>query len=89
MGAWLVSPIELPPPEQPTGSLPTVQLGPFAIPLEALQQPRSGVDPEERLRLEPGRFGPALANVAALLFAVGGYTMWLSAGGRFRGACSG
>lgn len=29
-------------------------------------------------------FAPALANVAALLFAVTGYTMWLSACGRWR-----
>jgi ABC-2 type transport system permease protein len=30
-------------------------------------------------------FGPSLFNVAALLFAISGYTMWLSAAGRFRG----
>lgn len=34
---------------------------------------------------DPLTFGPALVNVAALLFAVSGYTMWLSARGRFRG----
>ena len=28
---------------------------------------------------------PALANVAALVFALSGFTLWLSAGGRFRG----
>jgi ABC-2 type transport system permease protein len=28
--------------------------------------------------------GPGLCNVAALLFAVSGYTMWISARGRFR-----
>ena len=38
---------------------------------------------------DPLRFGPALANVAALLFAVSGYTMWLSARGRFRGRVMG
>jgi len=30
-------------------------------------------------------FGPALWNVGALVFAMSGYTMWLSAHGRFRG----
>jgi ABC-2 type transport system permease protein len=41
------------------------------------------LDPET-LRLEPLRFFPGLINVAALLFAVSGYTMWMSAAGRFR-----
>jgi ABC-2 type transport system permease protein len=39
--------------------------------------------------VDPWAFGPALWNVAALLFAVGGYTMWLSAAGRFRGRVMG
>jgi ABC-2 type transport system permease protein len=38
-----------------------------------------------RLAVDPRIFAPALAYVAALLFAVSGYTMWLSARGRFRG----
>src|SRR5262249_16417920 len=45
------------------------------------------VDPEEReklLRVNPAAFGPSLANVAAMLFAISGYTMWLSASARFR-----
>jgi ABC-2 type transport system permease protein len=37
------------------------------------------------LRVNPLTSAPALASVAALLFAVSGYTMWLSAGGRYRG----
>jgi ABC-2 type transport system permease protein len=41
------------------------------------------VDPEA-LRTDPAAFGPGLWNVAALVFAVSGYTMWLSAAGRFR-----
>src|SRR5579871_3928248 len=41
------------------------------------------LDPEA-LRLDPVIFGPGLWNVAALVFAVSGYTLWLSAGGRFR-----
>jgi ABC-2 type transport system permease protein len=39
---------------------------------------------EERLKVEPLRFGPPLVLVAGLIFAVGGYTMWLSAAGRSR-----
>jgi ABC-2 type transport system permease protein len=38
----------------------------------------------EALGLDPAAFGPALWNVGALVFAVSGYTLWLSAGGRFR-----
>jgi ABC-2 type transport system permease protein len=38
----------------------------------------------EALRLDPATFGPGLWNVAALVFAVSGYTLWLSAAGRFR-----
>jgi ABC-2 type transport system permease protein len=42
-------------------------------------------DPDPLLRAEPWRFGPSLLNVAVLIFAVSGYTMWISAAGRFRG----
>jgi beta-exotoxin I transport system permease protein len=38
---------------------------------------------------DPRAFGPALVNVAALLFAITGYTMWLSSRGRFRGRVMG
>jgi len=38
-----------------------------------------------QLRIDPRVFLPALVCVAALLFSVSGLTMWLSAGGRFRG----
>ena len=41
--------------------------------------------PSEGALISPRIFGPALWSVAALLFAVSGYTMWLSAAGRFRG----
>jgi ABC-2 type transport system permease protein len=37
-----------------------------------------------KLRVDPWAFGPALWNVGALVFAVSGATMWLSARGRFR-----
>jgi ABC-2 type transport system permease protein len=35
--------------------------------------------------IDPAVFGPAIWNVAALVFAISGYTMWLSSRGRFRG----
>jgi ABC-2 type transport system permease protein len=38
----------------------------------------------ETLKIDPAAFGPALWNVGALLFAISGYTIWLSARGRFR-----
>jgi len=38
----------------------------------------------DALRLDPQAIGPGLWNVAALVFAVSGYTLWLSAAGRFR-----
>jgi ABC-2 type transport system permease protein len=41
------------------------------------------LDPEA-LRLDAGALGPGLWNVGAMLFAVSGYTMWLSACGRLR-----
>jgi ABC-2 type transport system permease protein len=39
----------------------------------------------KRLLVDPRMFAPALPSVAALLFAVSGYTMWVSSRGRFRG----
>jgi ABC-2 type transport system permease protein len=36
------------------------------------------------LLVDPRAFFPGLANVAALMFAMSGYTMWLSSAGRFR-----
>jgi ABC-2 type transport system permease protein len=38
----------------------------------------------DALHLDPAAIGPGLWNVAALVFAVSGYTLWLSAAGRFR-----
>jgi ABC-2 type transport system permease protein len=42
-----------------------------------------------QLRIDPMILAPGLANMAALMFAVSGYTMWLSSGGRFRGRVMG
>jgi beta-exotoxin I transport system permease protein len=44
---------------------------------------------DPNLRVELGRFGPALVNVGLLVFAVSGITMALSAAGRFRGRVMG
>jgi ABC-2 type transport system permease protein len=68
-----------------------VKLGPFKMRLKdplSNRALRSGTrDPERmnrRLAIEPVRFGPALWLVGGLIFAVCGYTMWLSSAGRFR-----
>jgi ABC-2 type transport system permease protein len=55
--------------------------GGWAVGVLAVAAPRDN----SALRLDPLAFAPALPTVAALLFAVSGYTMWLSAGGRYRG----
>lgn len=43
----------------------------------------------ERREVDPGRYGWGLWNTGALMFAISGYTMWLSAGGRQRGKVMG
>jgi ABC-2 type transport system permease protein len=66
--------------------LGTWLVGPITIDAEELQKfpfPVRQVDPA-LLEVRPAAFGPALACVAALVFAVSGVTMWLSARGRFR-----
>jgi ABC-2 type transport system permease protein len=70
LGDWLVGPIQVNP----------AQTEAFPVPILARPQ---AIDPD-LLRLTPADVGPALVNVAALVFAVTGYTMWLSAAGRFR-----
>jgi ABC-2 type transport system permease protein len=42
-------------------------------------------NPDPAMRVDPLTFAPSLLNVAVLLFAVSGYTIWVSAAGRFRG----
>jgi ABC-2 type transport system permease protein len=70
LGNWLVGPIEANP--------EALQ----KLPLPVLVQPQA-TDPA-LLRLKPLDVAPALVQVSALLFAVTGYTMALSAAGRFR-----
>lgn len=48
-----------------------------------------GAPVDSSTRADPTVFAPALANMAALLFAITGYTMALSAQGRFRGRVMG
>jgi ABC-2 type transport system permease protein len=71
LGPWLVGPIQVKVPDSPTIPPLLKQL---------LSQP---VDPA-RLSIDSAAFGPALLMVGGLVFAVSGYTMWLSARGRFR-----
>jgi len=62
----------------------TWMVGPIVLSEEIQKLPFQETIEPEKLRLEPAAFGPALWNVGALIFAVSGYTMWLSAAGRFR-----
>jgi ABC-2 type transport system permease protein len=94
IGAWAVTPIKMEEPRfklaQPTRNL-VVEFGPFKVRMEDPLSKRVNnpgkPDPErakKRLAIEPMRFAPALWLVGGLIFAVCGYTMWLSAAGRFR-----
>src|SRR5205823_3423063 len=56
--------------------------GPLAGLPESPKEPPK-LDPD-KLRVDPMAFGPALVSVAALIFAVGGFTMALSARGHSR-----
>jgi beta-exotoxin I transport system permease protein len=41
-------------------------------------------NPEANLHVDPLAFAPCLLDVALLIFAMSGVTMWLSASGRYR-----
>lgn len=65
-------------------------IGPIGINQDVLNMLPFKVDLDPaKLQVYPGAFGPGLWNAAGLLFAIGGYTMWLSAAGRFRGRVMG
>jgi ABC-2 type transport system permease protein len=65
--------------------LGVVLVGPIELTAEELKRFPFPVNVNsDALRLDPAAIGPGLLNVAALVFAVSGYTLWLSAGGRFR-----
>src|SRR5205807_8433180 len=94
LGAWLIGPIR---PEDPhlEQALPRpayiLEAGPFKVRVEqpARQAPpspsaESRAAMGQRLRLAPAEVGPALWLVGGLMFAMSGYTLWLSACGRSR-----
>ena len=95
VGAWVVSPIEI---KTASVKLPVktpdylVELGPFRVRVAPPAGPLAAGDgegrrkpsAEERLRVSPADFGPALWSVGGLIFAVTGMTMWLSSAGQFR-----
>jgi ABC-2 type transport system permease protein len=60
-------------------------VGPFQVDTQELAHlPFPTQIAPELLEVDAAAFGPALWNIAALLFAVSGCTIWLSAAGRFR-----
>src|SRR5262249_33831549 len=95
IGGWLISPIRTEEPklkalakeylvEVEFGSIKLRVSVPFPRrPMAAAAKPDSE-RMRERLRIEPLRFWRGLIVVGGLIFAVTGYTMWLSAAGRFR-----
>jgi ABC-2 type transport system permease protein len=86
LGTWLVGPIEIAPVEVPLHKPAyLIELGPLKVRLE--QPPAPPAPPEDvgvRLEERPTDFLPALWVVGGLVFAMSGYTMWLSAAGSSR-----
>jgi ABC-2 type transport system permease protein len=95
IGAWAITPIEI---EKPSVKLESpmrgyiVELGPLKLRFDDPIR-RGGPGPtsaqrqrklEERLRVDPMQFAPALWLVGGLIFAICGGTMWLSSAGRSR-----
>ena len=95
IGAWLITPIEI---EQPSVKLESpmrgyiLELGPLKLRFDDPAR-RTGAGPtraemqqklEERLRVDPLQFAPALVLVGGLIFSICGLTMWLSSAGRSR-----
>jgi ABC-2 type transport system permease protein len=87
LGNWLVGQITPQPPDvKPPEALYSLEIG-------SLKYTVKGAFPEvredeaaqrQRLRVDLAAFGPSLWAVGGLLFAISGYTMFLSACGRFR-----
>jgi ABC-2 type transport system permease protein len=92
LGTWLTGPFQIEETRLPRLPKPNVvvEVGPFTVRLEdprdrpKATQGTSRWAERQRLRVEPAQFGRALPLVGGLIFAVSGYTMWLSAAGRFR-----
>ena len=87
LGTWLVGPIHpnVAPFDPPAGML-SFKLGPveYQAPVVLRPEPESPEAREKRLGTDLTAFGPSLWAVGGLLFAVSGYTMWMSACGRSR-----
>ncbi len=87
LGTWLVGPIhpEAPTIKPPEGML-SFKLGPieYKSPIVFRPTPESAEEQAKRLHIDLAAFGPSLWAVGGLLFAVSGYTTWLSACGRYR-----
>ena len=87
LGTWLVGPIHLEtaPLETPTGVL-SFKLGPiqYQSPIVYRAKPESPQEQARRLHIDLAAFGPCLWAVGGLLFAISGYTMAISACGRYR-----
>jgi ABC-2 type transport system permease protein len=87
IGWWLVGPIT---PETPDIKLPdatyTFQAGPFKYSVTGpiRLQKETPEQQQARLHVDLLDFLPALPLIGGLIFAVSGYTIWLSALGRFR-----
>jgi ABC-2 type transport system permease protein len=77
IGTWIVGPFHYDPDVQ---SMVPFNMNPQ---LAALAQTNQPPDPK-LMEIDRWAFGPPLLNVAALIFAVSGITMWISANGRFR-----
>ena len=62
------------------------KLGPieYKSPIVFRPEPESPEELQKRLHTDLAAFGPSLWAVGGLLFAISGYTMWLSACGRYR-----
>jgi ABC-2 type transport system permease protein len=87
LGAWLVGPIVLEAPDiKPPEALYTLEVGSFKFTAKAPVVPpgETKEEQDERLGVKVWDFPRALPAVGGLLFAISGYTMWLSACGRFR-----
>jgi ABC-2 type transport system permease protein len=87
LGTWLVGPIHptAAPVEAPTGVL-SFKLGPiqYQSAIVYRPEPESSEEQSQRLHIDLAAFGPSLWAVGGLLFAISGYTMALSACGRYR-----
>ncbi len=96
LGVWMTGPIQLRKPELKTQTpevIYEITLGPWKMPFKVLGPMRDTPPPsmretpvsvKDRLEVRPAELGLALPSVAGLIFAISGYTMWISALGRFR-----